>query len=48
MTYTVTGRDLPEAAVQRAVELSHDKYCSATAMLAQTAEIASKVVIVAA
>jgi putative redox protein len=25
--------------VQRAIELSHEKYCSATAMLAKTAEI---------
>jgi putative redox protein len=25
--------------VERAIKLSHDKYCSATAMLAKTAEI---------
>lgn len=39
MIFKVTGRQLPEAAVQRAVQLSYDKYCSATAMLAKTADI---------
>lgn len=37
--FTVSGRDLPAAAVQRAIEMSHDKYCSATIMLARTADI---------
>jgi putative redox protein len=37
--FTVTGRGLPEAAVARAIELSHEKYCSATIMLARTAVI---------
>src|SRR5690554_5001325 len=37
--FTVSGVDLPQAAVERAVKLSHDKYCSATAMLAKTASI---------
>ena len=37
--FTVTGRALPEAAVARAIALSHDRYCSATTMLAKTAEI---------
>jgi len=37
--FTVTGKALPPAAVARAIELSHDKYCSATIMLAKTAEI---------
>jgi putative redox protein len=37
--FTVTGRDLPRAAVERAVALSHEKYCSASAMLAKTAEL---------
>ncbi len=36
---TVTGRGLPEAAVQRAVAMSHEKYCSATIMLAKTAAV---------
>jgi putative redox protein len=48
MTFIVTGRKLPEAAVQRAVQMSHDKYCSATAMLAKTAEIEVKVEVVEA
>ncbi|RZS53074.1 OsmC family protein [Sphaerotilus mobilis] len=46
MTFVVTGRNLPETAVQRAVQMSHDKYCSATAMLAKTAEIEVKVEVV--
>ena len=39
MKFTVTGHQLSETAVQRAVQMSYDKYCSATAMLAKTAEI---------
>jgi putative redox protein len=30
---------VPAAAVERAVALSHEKYCSATIMLAKTAEV---------
>jgi putative redox protein len=37
--FTVTGRKLPREAVERAVALSHEKYCSASAMLAKTAEL---------
>lgn len=36
--FTVTGKSLPRDAVERAVKLSHEKYCSASAMLAHTAE----------
>jgi len=39
MHFTVSGRGVPSEAVQRAVQLSHDKYCSATRMLAETANI---------
>jgi putative redox protein len=39
MHFVVSGRQLPPEAVARAVALSHDKYCSATAMLAKTADI---------
>jgi putative redox protein len=39
MHFTVSGRGLAEAAVARAIQLSHDKYCSATIMLGKTAEI---------
>ena len=37
--FTVTGKDLPEAAVERAIALSHEKYCSASIMLGKTAQI---------
>jgi putative redox protein len=37
--FTVTGKSLSRAAVERAVQLSHEKYCSASAMLAKTAEL---------
>ena len=37
--FVVRGRNLSEAAVARAISLSHDKYCSATIMLAKTAEV---------
>ncbi|GAA0777727.1 OsmC family protein [Castellaniella ginsengisoli] len=46
--FRVTGRDLPAAAVERAVELSHTKYCSAIAMLEKTAGITHSIEIVAA
>jgi putative redox protein len=39
MHFVVTGKQLNADAVARAVALSHDKYCSATAMLAKTADI---------
>src|SRR6516225_6927890 len=32
--FTVTGRNLDPAKVERAIELSHEKYCSASIMLA--------------
>ena len=37
--YVVTGHDLKPAAVERAVKLSAEKYCSASIMMAATAEI---------
>jgi putative redox protein len=39
MQFTVTGRAIPAVAVERAIAMSHDKYCSATVMLGKTAEI---------
>lgn len=48
MHFIVTGRDLPEAAVDRAVRLSHEKYCSASAMLGKTAAMTTSFEIVAA
>ena len=37
--FVVTGRAVPAAAVERAIALSHERYCSATIMLASTATI---------
>ena len=37
MHFVVTGRGLPAAAVARAIQLSHERYCSASIMLAKTA-----------
>ena len=39
LRYTVAGRGLDQKQVERAVKLSKEKYCSATIMLAKTAEI---------
>lgn len=45
MRFTVRGKSVPPAAVERAVKLSHEKYCSATAMLEKTAEVTWDVVV---
>lgn len=37
--YVVTGQGLKPAAVERAVKLSAEKYCSATVMMAAVAEV---------
>ena len=39
MHFTVTGKDLTASAVERAIYMSHEKYCSATIMLGKTAHI---------
>ena len=39
MHFTVSGRGVPASAVERAIALSHEKYCSASIMLGKTAEI---------
>ena len=39
MHFVVTGRSLTSVAVERAIALSHDKFCSATIMLGKTANI---------
>lgn len=39
MHFTVSGEKLPAAAVERAIALSHEKYCSASIMLAKSALI---------
>ena len=37
--FTVTGKGITPAAVERAIAMSHDKYCSASIMLGKTAQI---------
>jgi putative redox protein len=37
--FTVTGHNLKPASVERAIKLSHEKYCSASIMLAKSAEM---------
>jgi putative redox protein len=37
--FTIRGRSLKRNLVEQAVRLTHEKYCSATAILAKTAEI---------
>ncbi len=39
MHFIVKGRGLSEARVERAIQLSVEKYCSATKMLEMTAEV---------
>lgn len=39
--FRVTGRGLKPEAVARAIEMSKDKYCSASIMLGKTAELSS-------
>jgi putative redox protein len=46
LRYAVAGRGLDARQVERAVKLSKEKYCSATIMLAKTAEITYDVRIV--
>jgi putative redox protein len=39
MHFSVTGKAIPAVAIERAIAMSHDKYCSATVMLGKTAAI---------
>ena len=39
MQFTVTGKGIPAAAVERAIAMRHEKYCSASIMLGKTAAI---------
>jgi putative redox protein len=39
MHFSVTGKGIPAAAVERAIAMSHEKYCSASIMLGKTAAI---------
>ena len=47
MHFVVTGHQLDADAVARAVALSHEKYCSATAMLVKTAQVSTSYELVA-
>ena len=46
VVYTVRGRKLNRALVERAVSLSDEKYCSATAMFKKTAKVTHELVLV--
>ena len=46
LVYTVRGRNLNKALVERAVSLSDEKYCSATAMVKKSAAVTNEVVLV--
>lgn len=46
--YQVTGHNIDRAAVERAVELSETKYCSAAGMLGKVAKIESKITVLEA
>ena len=46
MHYTVTGQSLDAKKVERAVQLSAEKYCSASAIIAKTAQITHTIAIV--
>ncbi len=46
LVYTVRGRKLNKALVERAVSLSDEKYCSATAMFKKSAKVTREIVLV--
>lgn len=48
MHYTVTGHALDRKKVERAVQLSAEKYCSASAIMAKSAELSHTITIVEA
>jgi putative redox protein len=39
MQFAITGKGIPALAIERAIAMSHDKYCSASIMLGQMAAI---------
>lgn len=48
MHFVVSGHDLQPGAVERAIALSHERYCSASIMLGKTAEISTSFELAAA
>ena len=47
VVYTVKGKDIPASAVEQAIHLSEEKYCSAGVMLGKTAKINHRYEIIA-
>ena len=47
MHFTISGCNIPNAAIERAIALSHEKYCSASIMLGKTAHISTSFELVA-
>ena len=39
MHFSLSGKNRPSAAIERAIAMSHEKYCSASIMLGKTADI---------
>jgi putative redox protein len=48
MHFTVNGKSVPAVAIERAISISHEKYCSASIMLGKTAVITTSFEIVEA
>lgn len=47
VTYIVRGKDIPASAVEQAIKLSEEKYCSVGIMLSKSAKINSRYEIIA-
>ena len=45
IVYTFKGKDLPMAKLEKAINLSQDRYCGVTAMLNKVAEISHEIII---
>lgn len=45
ITYTFKGKDLPMAKLEKAINLSQDRYCGVTAMLKDVAEMTHEIVV---
>ncbi len=45
ITYSFKGKDLPLAKIEKAINLSQDRYCGVTAMLNAVAEITHEIII---
>lgn len=48
MHFTIRGKSIPATVVERAIAMSHDKYCSASIMLGKTAAITTSFELIAA